>query len=327
MFKTRFIIPLLVFCLHLSAEQTPSAKPLLSPQEISTIEWGADQWINRYCTLMTPSQLQVVINMIYFLYAGSILEAPIKRAAVMAPRIAQAIRKKINKYDRSNIELAVLKALANKLLQYDTVNHDITLTLRVCETYLEQHEQSGELTGVMSALEGMKSHGQEALCTYANTHQKDITVGLKRSQQAHYSASQFFLIAGNTFAGLCSKMPLPCGSTQRELQRIDIATNIANQSTDYALDVIESSNSLSDHLIALTQVSKVVYAAYYNALYRFMATHIDKKFMTIMFDATGIIEERLLAQLLPNPTLLDTNTRNISLLIATIQNQERNTDA
>ena len=58
-----------------------------------------------------------------------------------------------------------------------------------------------------------------------------------------------------------------------------------------------------------------------------MATHIDKKFMTIMFDATGIIEERLLAQLLPNPTLLDTNTRNISLLIATIQNQERNTDA
>lgn len=299
----RYTFLLILTLISSNIFSTEAQQQLINIEEIAGIEYYAQQWVNHHISHLSPADMQVTANMLYLLYAGAVIDYTVRSAVPAMMSYTWTIRNKIKDYQECTSELTTLKKLINNMQEWDHARIFIHKTLNSCDTYMDEHCSKE----VKEACSFIQQHGQQLLARYAEKHEQVINHAMQLVQQKNYVAGQFLLTAGNTLAGLCSGFPVDHDPQYKKIKRIEAASNIADKSAECATSVIETSNTVSDVLIELIQLGKIMYALYYKSIYTFMKEQLEPDYITVFFAPEGIIPESLRTEPLPDPEKVTAN--------------------
>ena len=271
--------------------------PVLSAEKIAGIEQHAQRWINEQIIGMEPEDIQLTANLLYLLYAGSVIEYTVRSVLPTFISHAWNIRKEIDNYHTCTSEFKTFGTTANNLRMWSNMRHTILQNLQVCETYIDK--QASE--AVQCACEHIKNEGKQQLCRYATKNKQTLHQDIQNTLKRYHDIGEFVRTAGNMLNGLCSDYPLTTNEQFKTIKQIESASRVADQSVQYAATINEASTHITHHMLELIQVSTIIYVSYYKALCEFMQQNVEPNFITCMVTPEGIIPKSLRTELLPHP--------------------------
>src|SRR5690348_5406182 len=102
-------------------------------------EAHARMWSSKLIQQLNPQELQLVTNIMYLLYANSIIEAKTRQFIVPITRLNQVIRLNIVELKDATQELTTLKTLLDRLSHVMGARNVYNQMLQTCLTYYNSH--------------------------------------------------------------------------------------------------------------------------------------------------------------------------------------------
>jgi len=324
MFITSLLSVLISLCASPILANSPNnpshSSTIFSPEQITLLENQVTQWGTDYLSTMTPQQLQIVTNMVYLLYINTLFDLSTRIYLPSLVLCTQKIQKKLQTYDDTTQELALVKVLADKLQSISHTSRMITHKIQVVSHYVDTNAQNEKFQSVISATQDLQLHGQQLLQIYVNKYKQEINECMTTNTQALENIVQCLRSATDMYkkpAELNNLLP-DVVTKNKELVKIEIATsNIAHEITACGWESIAISQNAMNYLTQLLKVAQIMYGAYYQVTYAYMKTQNNNfQYHTHMFDVKGLLPAEYRTTPLPSPQELAqqfSTIQNISL--------------
>ena len=308
MFIAYFLSLLISFCTGTISANSPDSSPhnsaILSRGQITHLEKQATQWGTDYLAAMTPQQLQIITNMAYLLYVNILFDLSTRTYVPALLACTQKIQKKLQTNEDTTQELALAKTLAEKLQSIVRTRNVVTHKIQVASHYIDTNAQNEKFQSIISATQALQLHGQQLLCIYANNYKQEINECMTTNAKALDNIVQFLHSAADMYKKpdeLNNLLPNVV-SENKELVKIEIASNIAYEVTARGWESIAVSQNTMNCLTQLLKVARIVYGTYYQAAYTYMKTkNNNPQYRTHMFDVKGVLPAEYRSTPLPAP--------------------------
>jgi hypothetical protein len=262
----------------------------------------AQQWTQNIIESFNPQEIQLTVNILYLLFANAVLDTKTRLFVIPLTRLTQTIRTNIINYKTTANELSTLKTLTDRLSHVIGARAIYNQMLNVCLEYYNNN--SSEC--MRDAIAQLQIHGQTTLNQYAYNSNAALAQQLTRSGQALQSGVEPLQSIANFHSSFAqTKLHLSLSEndidTMAALMDIDelLKNNmIATQNTEYALNVLDSSN---EYILQLISSATEVYKEHYAQLYNYMmSSEYDQSLATTLFGINDFLPEEFKSQL-PSP--------------------------
>ncbi|HLC07408.1 MAG TPA: hypothetical protein VJJ26_04445 [Candidatus Babeliales bacterium] len=258
-------------------------------------------WQTSYIDHMSPQELQITANLVYLLYANSIIEEKIRQFFTPIARLNRAIRVNINIYKNPAEDLATLKTLIERLSFVTSTRTIYNQTLSTCITHYNQNT----VQMIDDALEALQLDAQIKLRSWADKQADETALQLKKSSDVFNDSIQHLQGVSRLHKGMSEgKMPVEIPAEDAESKSL-IALSIILENNPELFTVIEnvtnSLNETSDHVAQIIHAGAEIYKEYYMILYnKLMSPSFDKRYTTTLFSMYGMLPDEYKSTL-PSP--------------------------
>lgn len=223
----------------------------------------AQEWISSHIISMDPHEVQLITNMLYFLYANSLINMKIREFVIPISQLSQAIRRHLTTNTNLSQELTTLKTLLERLKILNGAQEIYWQSLQHCQNACNTPQ-------LKNALEALQEYGQKVLTVLA---QDDLS---------NTQNSTRFLITE------LEKNIEELNKVNSFYKELDSKINQKNQQKNIGLMVLDDiiNNNLSimnitqqsgnitenfylSHCMRLLVIGSKIYKDYYDALYAF----------------------------------------------------------
>ncbi len=282
----------------------------LSVQELIAIDTHAKQWANTYIPQCSAQEMQLAANMLYLSYTGGLLDVRVRaQTDEMLTKLWQT-RNDILAYQDTQQLLNQAKNELTLLQGITRMRYVIFKAWQACQSYIENQENNPAYSNILNALDELKEYGQEILQHYVHNDQVQRNQTIASAQQQFDATSTKLQLANRFYRGLARGDNIP---DHIEPENIDIAivdqtAIIAHKIEQSTWQAMQAAINVSGYQVTLEELSKLLYIAYYKALYAHMVDQdIGAKYVTFMFSPNGLIPDENRIKTLPNPEKLGYN--------------------
>jgi len=280
MFRFNFCIILSIFFMSLNSYSFTNDAELMSLNKNH-----AQQWVATITSSLTPQEIQLTANILYLLFANAVLDTKTRLFIIPITRLTQTIRANIINYKTTTNELTTLKTLTDRLSHVVGARTIYNQKLNVCLEYYNQNSSPF----MRETVAQLQQHGQITLNQYAHNSYTALAQQLNRSGQALNAGVEPLQLIANFHSSFSQKkLPDPLlenhAYSMIALMEIDelLKNNmVATQNTEYALNVLDSSN---EYILQLISSAIEVYKEHYAQLYHYMMSpEYDQAYETTLF--------------------------------------------
>lgn len=312
MYKSHYITLSFLSSIFLSSF---SVQSYLNIEEISAIESEAVRWKNTYVEKLNTHEIQVLANELYLLYAGALLDVTLRTQIVAATNNICTIQQHILSGKEQAEQLIAMHTFVNQLANISRAHRFITGALNTCDNFIDSLEADHAL---VQSIQALRAKGIEYLQRYAQHKEPRIKEQIQHTQTILHELHKKISLIVKTFQGLrTGNMPLDVGEENQAIELIDYAARIAKHTDALHLNSMQATAQLVHEQTMLEEIGKIIYAAYYKVLYRFMiGQHIDTP---LIFAPEGIISAENRTEKLQDPEKLAYNIQKLSIGFINIQ--------
>lgn len=258
-------------------------------------------WQTSYLNHMSPQELQMTANIIYLLYANSIIEEKIRQFFTPMARLNQSIRANIDAYQDPTKDLATLKTLIERLSLVTGTRTIYNQTLSTCITHYNQNT----VQMIDAALAVLQLDAQTKLRTWADDKSDETAQQLKKSSETIANNIQHFQGISRLHMGMSEgQMPIEISEEDIENTSLIVLSIILKNNPELfnvTEEVINILNETSDHAAQIIQAGIEIYKEYYAILYDMITSpSFDQRYATTLFSMYGLLPEEYISTL-PSP--------------------------
>ncbi len=272
-------------CAYLLVLQWAVVMQSQTPQAVS-------RWKTSFLDQMTPQELQITANIMYLLYANSVIESKIRQFMTPIARLQQSIRTSINEYRNPAEDLATLKTLIDRLsyvIGTRTVYAKTLATglaiygknpIRIIEDTILALQQDAQIR--LRAWADEKASATANLLGDCSAHITECMQPLHDICKLHKGLSEGLLPMELSAEDAANKsllvLSLILANNQEMLKINESMTNALNDTTDHAAQILHIGNE--------------IYRDYYQALYTtLMSLPCDKQYTMTLFSMYDILPD------------------------------------
>jgi hypothetical protein len=249
---------------------------------------------------MSPSQLQILANLVYLLYSNSIAEWQIKKFSTPVARLQQLIRTSIDTYQDPTKDVATLKTLIERLSYVVSTRTIYMQTLNTCITHYNKN-----FTPEMSAaVEHLRAHAEVTLRAWADAKSEETAQQLKKCADTVSNSLEHFQGVARLHSGISNGlMPIQI-TPEEEIDKSLIILSIVLKNTPELLTVTENVAlallETTDHTAQIIQAGAEIYREFYATIYNMLISSCDKQYTTTLFSMHGLLPDEY-KSVLPHP--------------------------
>jgi hypothetical protein len=247
-------------------------------------------WESAHLNNMSPQELQTIANIIYLLYANSIIEMKIRQFATPITRLQQSVRTGIDTYKNVSSDITTLRTLLDRLSYVAGTRTVYAQTLNTCMAEYNKNP----IAIITSALTALQLDAQAQLRAWADAQLNETTQQLKKSSTFINDTIQHLQGAARLHKGMSEGlMPLEI-SPEDEINKSLIALSIILKNNPELLAVNEeitnTLNQTTDHATLIIQAGIDIYKDYYKAIYnKITSSSGDQIYASTLFSMYGIL--------------------------------------
>ncbi len=236
---------------------------------------------------MTSQELHITANILYLLFANSIIEYKIKQFTTPIARLQSTVRAGLDSYKNVGHEIATLKTLLDRLSYVAGARTVYAQTLSTCMT-----EYSKNPTPMIeSAIAALQLDAQVKLRAWADSHITETFLQLQKSSTFINDTLQHLQGVVRLHKGMSEGgMPIEI-SPEDEANRSLIALSIVLKNNPEVIaineEIINTLNQTTDHAALIIQAGIDIYKDYYAALYNKLMSLDDTRYATTLFSMYG----------------------------------------
>jgi hypothetical protein len=263
----------------------------------------ATEWIFNLTKSLQPQDIQIASNILYLLYANSLIDIKIRQFIIPITRLNQSVRSNIINYKDTTKELTTLKTLLERLSYVIGARTIYNQKLTTCLNYYNAH-QSTTLT--QSILE-LQTYGQNSLNKAAELNSQKLGEFLKVSSETlglgAQSLQDISKIHDTIARGL---LPEELKNTESLAHLAALITidellknnYVATQNTEHVLNTLDASTESALHIILS---ATEIYKHHYEALYTYISSDdFDQSYAYTLFGMNDLLPDEY-KSLLPHP--------------------------
>ncbi len=260
-----------------------------------------DIWSSKLTQQLSPQELQLAANIMYLLYANSIIEAKTRQFIIPITRLNQVIRLNIVEYKDATQELATLKTLLDRLSHVIGARNVYNQMLQTCLNYYNSHSS---LLLTQAILE-LQAYGQESIKNYAPAVHAHVADYLKSSAEILASGVQPLSDIAKIHEAVANKTLTQQLRDQEQDYADIIAIDelqknnfVATKNIMHALNAIDNT---TESLSMLILFASDIYKQHYTALYNHLTSDtFDQSCRNIMFGIADVLPDEYKTAL-PHP--------------------------
>jgi len=284
--KKKLLSLMSVFLFFTHATNT-NEQSFIPPQKSAQI------WINTTIASITPADAQKIANILYLLYANTLIDAKIREFIIPFTKIQQSIRTHISLYTNPSQELALLKTLIERF----TI---LTGAREIYKHTLEQCQNECTEPSVIAALEQLQQYGQKSLTLLMqeelhNTN-KAIVCSINEMEKSIRHLNHIITFYKQLDQATDEQVST---SFDNGIMAVDAIIKNHTEIMPYTLHANTVVETLYDFNLAhILSIATEIYKSYYEALYRHN-THNNYE-NRVLFSMYGRLSEEN-TTLLPHP--------------------------
>ncbi len=277
-----------------------------SPQQIEFLEQKAHSWANQHIPSLNPKDIQLVANTLYLSYILAFFDTQARKQTHEFLKLAWNVRQEIVHYTDTD---SIINTMCNTCNTLQAIVHEhqpIWRTWQSCTKYLETEQHVH--TDAFNAIALLQDQAQTIIREYVDQdqQQQSIHLALETAQQTLYKAGDMFHRVAKFYQGLIDGDTLQEVSPEnKHIAVIDTASRLGSTVEEHAWNSMQEATQFAKYEAVLQEISIVIFAAYYKALYSTICSlDLNKKYLTLMFNENGFIPEEERITMLPAPEMM-----------------------
>jgi hypothetical protein len=258
---------------------------------INPIDKPVRVWESSYLNRMTPQELQITANILYLLYANSIIEMKIRQFTTPIARLQQSVRAGIDAYKNVAHEIATLKTLLDRLSYVAGTRTVYAQTLNTCMAEYTKNPTPM----IEAALEVLQRDAQVQLRTWADAQTAETSLQLKKSSTFINESMEHLQGVTRLHKGMSEGlMPIeisPADEVNKSLIVLSIVLKNNPELIAVNEEIINTLNQTTEHAALIIQAGIDIYKDYYTVIYNKLMSSNDKLYATMLFSMYGELPE------------------------------------